>query len=152
MENTENTNNLNKIQIKEKQGFHRWAWLVIFLLGGLLMVFGGVQDVLLFFKPEISMVAPWHPIPSTVGLICGLIVLISAISNIILSLLLRKAIGNKELRIVIIIASISLIGLVADLISGYYGFGNLVALIICIILIIIKIRKTKESTQIGITK
>jgi len=33
----------------EKRGFHRWAWLVVLLLGGLLMIFGGAQDVTLFF-------------------------------------------------------------------------------------------------------
>ncbi len=28
----------------KKRGFHRWAWLVVFLLGGVLMVYGGAQD------------------------------------------------------------------------------------------------------------
>ena len=110
------------------------------------MVFGGLQDLFLFFLPDLSMMSSWHPIPSIVGLICGIIVLLSAISNIILSLLLRKAIGTIELRIVYSITLISFIGLVADLVSGYYGFGSLIALLVGLWLIY-KIHKTKEHAQ-----
>ncbi|GAH69854.1 unnamed protein product, partial [marine sediment metagenome] len=39
-------------KVIKKQGFHRWAWLVVFLLGGLSMVYGGAQDITLFFPPE----------------------------------------------------------------------------------------------------
>ena len=52
----------------EKQGFHRWAWLVVFLLGGVLMLFGGTQDMALYFSPDLAPVSPWHPVPSLVGL------------------------------------------------------------------------------------
>lgn len=55
----------------EKRGFHRWAWLVVFLLGGLLMIYGGAQDLTLFFAPEgdLAPVPSWHPVPPLVGLI-----------------------------------------------------------------------------------
>jgi hypothetical protein len=61
----------------EKRGFHRWTWLIVLLLGGLLMLYGGAQDVTLFFSPEgdLSPVPSWHPIPPLVGLVCGLIAL-----------------------------------------------------------------------------
>ncbi|MCG2769278.1 MAG: hypothetical protein L6435_12985 [Anaerolineae bacterium] len=44
----------------ERQGFHCWAWLVVFMLGGLLIVFGGAQDVMLFFSPELALVPSWY--------------------------------------------------------------------------------------------
>ena len=131
----EKTNDLNEIQTIEKRGFHRWAWLIIILLGGLLMVFGGVQDLLIFFKPGLEMVPSWHPIPSVVGLICGLIVSVSALSNIILGLLIRCAVGAKELKLAYFVVVTSGLGLAADLTSGYYGFGCLIALLVSIWLI-----------------
>ena len=56
-----------------RQGFHRWAWLVVLGLGGLLMLYGGAQDVTLFFSPEgkLAPVPAWHPVPLVVGLVCG---------------------------------------------------------------------------------
>ena len=38
----------------EKRGFHRWAWLVVFLLGGVLMLYGGAQDVAIFFSSDLA--------------------------------------------------------------------------------------------------
>jgi hypothetical protein len=72
-------------KIMKKQGFHRWAWLVVFLLGGLLMIYGGVQGVTLFFSPEgeFAPVPSWHSVPPIMGLVCGLIVLASAVLNIV---------------------------------------------------------------------
>jgi len=62
----------------QEQGFHCWAWLVVLGLGGLLMLYGGAQDVALFFAPEgdLAPVPSWHPVPPLVGLVCGLIVLV----------------------------------------------------------------------------
>jgi len=34
----------------KKQGFHHWAWLVILAWGGLVMLYGGAQDMLLFSR------------------------------------------------------------------------------------------------------
>ena len=51
----------------ERQGFHRWVWLVVFLLGGLLVIYGGAQDVALFFTPDLAPVPSWHPAPPLVG-------------------------------------------------------------------------------------
>ena len=77
----------------EKRGFHHWAWLVVLLLGGLLMLYGGAQDVTLFFSPEgdLAPVPSWRPVSPLVGLVCGLIVLASAGLNLAWGWQLRRA-------------------------------------------------------------
>ncbi|MBE9507172.1 MAG: hypothetical protein IMY86_03915 [Chloroflexi bacterium] len=115
----------------EKRGFHRWAWLVVFLLGGLLMLYGGAQDVTLFFSPEgdLAPVPSWHPIPPLVGLVCGLIVLASAGLNVVWGWQLRRAEGAREQRLARRVALVSGVAMIADWASGYYGFGSLMALL-----------------------
>lgn len=115
----------------EKRGFHRWAWLVVFLLGGLLMIYGGAQDVTLFFSPEgdLAPVPSWHPAPPVVGLVCGLIVLASAGLNLVWGWQLRRAEGDQERRLARQVALVSTVAMIADWVSGYYGFGSLVALL-----------------------
>jgi len=68
-----------------KRGFHYWAWLVVLLLGGLLMLYGGAHDSTLFFWPEgnLAPVPSWHSVPHLVGLVCGLLVLASAGLNVV---------------------------------------------------------------------
>ncbi len=79
----------------KKRGFHRWVWLLVFLLGGLLMIYGGAQDLTLFFAPEgnLAPVPAWHPAPPIVGFVCGLIVLASAGLNLVWGWRLRSAEG-----------------------------------------------------------
>ena len=115
----------------KKRGFHRWAWLVVFLLGGLLMIYGGAQDLAIFFAPEgdLAPVPSWHPVPPLVGLVCGLIVLVSAGLNIVWGWQLRYAEGDDELRLARWVALVSGAAMIADWISGYYGFGSLMALL-----------------------
>lgn len=115
----------------KKQGFHRWAWLVVFLLGGLLMIYGGAQDVTLFFSPdgELAPVSSWHSVSPVLGLVCGLIVLISAGLNIAWGWRLRCAEGIKEIKIAQYVALVSGVAMIADWICGYYGFGSLIALL-----------------------
>ena len=113
----------------EKQGFHRWAWLVVFLLGGLLMLYGGAQDVTLFFAPELAPVSSWYPAPPAVGLVCGLIVLASAGLNVVWGWQLRRTECARERRLARRVALVSGVAMVADWIGGYYGFGSLVALL-----------------------
>lgn len=113
----------------EKQGFRRWAWLIVFLLGGLLMIYGGAQDVALFFAPDLAPVSAWHPVSPLVGLVCGLVVLASAGLNLFWGWRLRRAEGAEEYRLALLVALVSGVGLIADLISGYYGFGSLLALL-----------------------
>ena len=115
----------------EKHGFHRWSWLVVFLLGGVLMVYGGAQDLTLFFAPEgnLAPVPSWHPVLPLVGLVCGLIVLTSSGLNLVWGWQLRRAEGSDELRLARWIAIVSGVALIADLVSGYYGFGSLLALL-----------------------
>ncbi len=113
----------------EKRGFHRWAWLVVFLLGGVLMLYGGAQDVALFFSSDLAPVPSWHPVPPLVGLVCGLIVLVSAGLNIVWGWQLRRADAVQERRLASRVALVSAVGMVADWISGYYGFGSLMALL-----------------------
>ena len=113
----------------QKQGFHRWAWLVVLLLGGLLMIYGGAQDVLLFFAPELAPVPSWYATPPLVGLVCGLIVLASASLNVVWGWQLRRAEGDEERRLARRVALISGAAMIADWVSGYYGFGSLAALL-----------------------
>ena len=113
----------------EKQGFYRWAWLVIFLLGGLLMIYGGAQDVMLFFLPELELVPTWDAALPEVGLICGLIVLTSAMMNIVWGWQLRYAEGVRELSLARRVALASTVGMIADWITGYYGFGSAIGVI-----------------------
>ena len=114
---------------KEKRGFHRWAWLIVFLLGGVLMLFGGAQDMAIFFSPDLAPVSSWHSVPPVVGLFCGLIVLISAGLNIIWGWQLRRAVDIQEQRLARRVAFVSALAMIADWISGYYGFGSLMALL-----------------------
>lgn len=113
----------------EKRGFHRWAWLVILLLGGLLMLYGGVQDVAIFFSSNLAPVPSWHPAPPLVGLVCGLIVLASAGLNVVWGRRLRHAKGAQERRLARRAALVSGMAMIADWVSGYYGFGSLMALL-----------------------
>jgi hypothetical protein len=92
------------------------------------MIFGGVQDVTLFFSPELALVPSWHPNPAVVGLACGLIVLASAGLNVIWGWQLRRAEGAQERRLARRAALVSGVAMAADGVSGYYGFGSLVAL------------------------
>jgi len=58
-----------------------WEFLLVipsvFALGGLLMLYGGVQDVLLFFAPDMVPVPSWYSVTPVVGLVYGLIVFFS---------------------------------------------------------------------------
>ncbi len=111
----------------EKRGFHHWAWLVVFLLGGLLMIYGGAQDVVLFFAPELAPVPSWYPAPPIVGLVCGPVVLASAGLNVVWGWRLRRAEGARERRLARQVALVSGVEVIADWVSGYYGFGSLMA-------------------------
>ena len=115
----------------KKRGFHRWAWLVVLLLGGLLMIYGGAQDLTIFFAPEgnLAPVPSWHPVSPLVGLVCGLIVLVSAGLNLVWGWQLRSAEGGDELRLARWVALVSGAAMIADWVSGYYGFGSLMALL-----------------------
>ena len=114
----------------DKKGFHRWVWLVVFLLGGLLMLWGGAQDAALFFAPGMIIVQSWHTIPPVVGLACGLVVLVSAVLNILWGWRLKEAQGEVERRLALRVTVGSGVGMIADWVSGYYGFGSLIALLV----------------------
>jgi hypothetical protein len=115
--------------IVEKRGFHRWAWLVVFLLGGVLMLFGGAQDVAIFYSSDLAQVQSWRPVQPVVGLVCGLIVLVSAGLNIVWGWQLRRADTIQERRLAIRVAIVSAVAMIADWVSGYYGFGSLMAML-----------------------
>ena len=116
----------------KKQGFHRWAWLIVFLLGGLLMIYGGAQDIAHFFFPGLVLIPPWYLALPLTGLVCGLIVVVSAGLNIIWGWQLRYAEDAWELTLARRVALVSAVAMIADWFSGYYGFGSLMALLISI--------------------
>jgi len=95
------------------------------------MIYGGAQDVTLFFSPEgeLAPVPSWHSVPPIVGLVCGLIVLASAVFNILWGLRLRRAESVYECKLAKHVVIFSGVGMVADWVSGYYGFGSLMALL-----------------------
>ena len=126
----------------QKQGFHRWVWLVIFLLGGLLMLYGGAQDLTLFFAPDLAPVPSWHPVPPLVGLVCGMVVLASAGLNLVWGWRLRRAEGDQERGLARRVALVSGAAMIADWVSGYYGFGSLMALLAGVWLM-------RKHTQLG---
>ena len=113
----------------EKRGFHRWAWLVVFLPGGLSMLYGGAQDIAIFFSSNLAPVPSWHSAPPIVGLVCGLIVLASAGLNLVWGWQLRSAKGVQERRLARRVVLVSTVAMIADWVSGYYGFGSLMALL-----------------------
>lgn len=119
----------------EKKGFYRWAWLVIVLLGGFLMIYGGIQDVTIFFSDNLALIPSWYPVSPIVALVCGLIVLISAVLNITWGWQIKYAEGAKEHKLAQRVVLISSIAIVCDWISGYYGFGSLIALLTAIYLL-----------------
>ncbi len=99
------------------------------LLGGLLMLYGGAQDVTLFFSSDLAPVPAWHSASPLVGLICGLIVLGSAGLNVVWGWQLRRADVAQEQRRARRVALVSGVAMIADWVSGYYGFGSLMALL-----------------------
>lgn len=107
----------------EKQGFHHWAWLVVLGLGGLLMLYGGAQDVVLFFSSDLAPVPSWHPVLPLVGLVCGLIVLASAGLNVVWGWRLQRAEGAQERNLARRVALVSGVGMIADWISGYLALA-----------------------------
>ena len=121
---------INTAKVINKRGFHRWAWLTVLVWGGLVMLYGGAQDMLLFFAPDLVLVPSWYITPPIIGLVCGLIVIISAGLNIMWGWQLKHAVGEKELLIARRVALISGVAMLADWLSGYYGFGSMVALLI----------------------
>ncbi len=126
---------MKKEDNKEILRSSRWVWLVVVIFGGLLMIFGGVQDVLKFFAPELSLVPTWYSALPLVALVCGLIVLASAGMNLVWGLQLRQAEPIQEKRLAQYIAALSGIAVIADWISGYYGFGSLLAVLVSLWLI-----------------
>ncbi len=93
------------------------------------MLYGGAQDVAIFFSSHLAPVPPWHPVPPVVGLVCGLIVLVSAGLNIVWGWQLRRADAVQERRLASRVALVSAVAMIADWVSGYYGFGSLMALL-----------------------
>lgn len=120
---------MNEENNKEIMRSNRWVWLVVVLLGGLLTIFGGVQNLLKYFAPELSLTPTWYSAPPLAFLVCGLIVLISAGMNLIWGVQLRQAEPMQEKSLALKISAISGIGLIADWICGYYGFGSLLAML-----------------------
>lgn len=100
------------------------------------MIFGGLQDVGIFF--DLTLVTPWHSIPPTVGLICGLIVLVVAGMNLIWGWWLRSANSEYERTLAKKLVVVNIIAIIADWISGYYGFGCLMAFLVSVWLVLEK--------------
>jgi type IV secretory pathway VirB2 component (pilin) len=119
----------------EKKGFYRWAWLVIIIMGGIGMVFGGAQDVILFFSDDLIIIHSWHPVIPVVGLVCGIIVMITGGLNIMWGWQIKQAEGTIEKKLAQKVALFSVVAMIFDWICGYYGFGSLMALLTAIYLL-----------------
>ena len=84
---------------------------------------------MLFFSPGLAPVPSWHSAPPLVALVCGVIVLASAGLNVVWGWQLRRAESAQERRLARRVALVSGVAMIADWVSGYYGFGSLVALL-----------------------
>ncbi len=93
------------------------------------MLYGGAQDMLIFFAPELALVPSWYVASPIVGLVCGLIVMVSAVLNVVWGWQLRIAEGTEEFKLAYHVAFVSGVAMVADWISGYYGFGSMAAML-----------------------
>jgi len=95
------------------------------------MLYGGAQDLTIFFAPDgnLAPLPSWHPVPPIVGLVSGIIVLASAGLNLDCGWQLRRAEAVDELRLARWVALVSGVAMIADWVCGYYGFGSLMALL-----------------------
>ena len=94
-----------------------------------MMLYGGAEDVVIFYSSDLAPVPSWYSGPPIVGLVCGVIVLVSAVLNLVWGWQLRRAIGVQERRLARWVVLISTVAMIADWASGYYGFGSLIALL-----------------------
>ena len=108
-------------------------WSVL-LIGSVFMIYGGILDVMVYFKKSLPFAPPaWHIIDAKISLICSIYILLAAIYLISKSFEIRLIItGKNNANIRPVINKLSVIcitGIIADLITGYYARGFLIALL-----------------------
>jgi hypothetical protein len=109
------------------------VWVTL-LIGGLFMTYGGIMNILEFFEISAPLAPPaWHIIDLRVVLILGIVNLIGAIYLIIKSFEIRLIINKEKKDTIkqplIALLAVSILGVIVDLIVGYYARGYFVALL-----------------------
>lgn len=126
----------NEIEIirKIKKGkFSKWVW-VIFLFGGLFMVYGGIMNILVYFEKGLPLAPPsWHILDTKISLIIGIFILFAAVYMILKSFEVKSIIeGETETEIrplMRVLLIVCIVGIIADIIAGYYARGFLLGLL-----------------------
>ena len=109
------------------------VWITT-LIAGLFMTYGGIMNILEFFEISAPLAPPsWHTIDLRVVLSLGIVNLIGAIYLIVKSFEVRLII-NKEKKdifkpLMIKLLIISTLGVIVDLVVGYYARGYFVGLL-----------------------
>jgi len=125
------TNNIENNNDKRK---HIKRTQIILLMGGLFMIYGGIIDVMGHFGINVLLAPPsWHNINSTIGLICGILILLAAFYLILMSFRLKSLTqedGNYKIKVNLKnILIVCIIGTILDFIAGYYARGFLLVIL-----------------------
>ena len=110
---------------------------VIFLLGGVFMVYGGILDILIYFEKTLPFAPPpWHTPDTKISLLGGIIVLFAAAYLILKSFEIKSIIEEGEERriseikpLIKTLFVVCITGAAADFIAGYYARGFLIGLL-----------------------
>ena len=86
------------------------------------MLYGGAQDVALYFAPGLAPVSSWRVVLPAVGLVCGLVVLASAGFNLVWGWRLRRATGALERKLAGHVALVSATPMVRQLCLGAWSY------------------------------
>lgn len=113
--------------------FSKWTW-IIFLIGGLFMIYGGILDIMVYFQLSLPLAPPsWHSMDARVSLACGIFILLAAFYLIMNSFKMKSIIKKRiETEMKPLIKSLliaCIIGIIADFIAGYYARGFFIGLL-----------------------
>ena len=114
------------------------VWVII-LIGGLFMVYGGILDIMVYFQKTLPFAPlPWYSVDAKISLVFGVLILILALYLILVSFKVKTAVKEKRIdKLELLIKSISIVsivGTIADFITGYYARGFLLILLALIYL------------------
>jgi len=118
------------IEKVRKGKLSKGVWITI-LIGGLFMTYGGIMNVLEFFEISAPLAPPaWHVIDLRVVLSLGIVNLIGAIYLMVKSFEIRLIINKEKKDIIkplmITLLIVSFIGVIVDIVVGYYARGYFV--------------------------
>jgi len=119
--------------MNKKGKFLKQVWIIL-LVGGLFMIYGGILDIMAYFERTLPF-APlsWHTIDTRISLICGIYVLLAAVYLIRKSFKIKSTLKeeerNKTKSLIKALGIVCVIGVITDIIAGYYARGFLIGLL-----------------------